>query len=253
VSSTAIFWIALAFIFGGTLLGIALRGRFLDSHLNADAKDVLRLGTGLIATMAALVVGLLISSAKSSYDAQNTQIQRLSAGVVLLDQLLAQYGPEAEPARVLLRRGVVTVVDRIWLKSGAEPARGVPFEASAEGTRFYEKIDELSPKNDAQRSLKARVIQTSTDLALARLLLFSQLGNSIPVPFLAIVVCWLTIIFASFSLFAQPNAVVVAALFIFGLSASSALFLIVDLSQPFAGLMQISSSQLRNALAPLGP
>lgn len=252
MSSAATFWIAFGFVLAGTQLGIVLRRRLPEPHLSADVKDVVRLGAGLVGTMAALVVGLLIASAKSSYDAQSTQINRMAADLVLLDHLLLQYGPAAGSARELLRRDVTTMVDRIWVDNGAETAKAARFEASSAGIQLYEAIEQLAPQNDAQRSLKPQVIQIGTDLAQARLLLFAQLDNSIPAPFLVVLVFWLTILFMSFSLFSQPTAVVIAALFIFALSACCALFLIVDLSQPFSGLMQISSSKLGHALAPLG-
>jgi hypothetical protein len=117
----------------------------------------------------------------------------------------------------------------------------------------YAAIQELSPQTDAQRSLKARALRISTDAAQTRLVLFTQADNSIPMPFLAVLVLWLTIIFASFGLFSRLNLTDVAVLFVCALSASGAIFLILELSQPFEGLMQISSAPLRHALAPLSP
>jgi len=229
-----------------------LRSTLAEHHLSGDAKDVVRLGTGLIGTIAALVLGLLIGSAKSSYDTQSTQVKQLTANIVLLDNFLEQYGPETAGVRNLLRRGVNILSDRMWRESNSDPAKSAPFEASAASEAFYLKLQELSPQNDFQRSLQARAIQLSTDIAQTRLLLFAQMGNSIPMPFLVVLIFWLTIIFASFSLFAQPNAIAIGSLFIFALSAAGAIYLVLELGQPFAGLMQISSAPLRNALAPLG-
>ena len=141
----------------------------------------------------------------------------------------------------------------MWRETNPDLAKAAPFEASAASEAFYLKLQELSPKNDPQRSLQARAIQISTDIAQTRLLLFAQMGNSIPMPFLAVLIFWLTIIFASFSLFAQPNAIVICSLFVFALSAAGAIYLVLELGQPFAGLMQISSAPLRNALVPLVP
>ncbi len=165
---------------------------------------------------------------------------------------LEEYGPETGAVRNLLRRGVVILADRMWRENNSDLAKAAPFEASAASEAFYLKLQELSPQNDFQRSLQARAIQLSTDIAQTRLLLFAQMGNSIPMPFLVVLIFWLTIIFASFSLFAQPNAIVIGSLFIFALSAAGAIYLVLELGQPFAGLMQISSAPLRNALAPLG-
>jgi hypothetical protein len=152
-----------------------------------------------------------------------------------------------------MRRAVVILADRMWRENGSGLAKAAPFEASAGSEAFYAKLQELSPQNDSQRSLKARATQISTDIAQTRLLLFAQTSNSIPMPFLVVLIFWLTIIFASFSLFAQPNTIVIGALFIFALSAAGAIYLILELGQPFAGLMEISSAPLRNALAPLSP
>ena len=252
VSPIPVFLIAFVAIMGGALLGITLR-RFLPGHhLAEDSKDFVRLGTGLIGTMAALVLGLLIASAKSSYDTRSTQVQHLTADLVLLDQLLEQYGPEARPARNSLRSAVGPLIERVWRENNSRAKSG-PFIATAAGESAYAKVQGLSPLTDAQRSLKDRAMQVSTDLVQARLLLFEQTENSIPEPFLAVLIFWLAIIFASFSLFTRFNATLITILIIFALSASAAIFLIVEMSQPFAGLIRISEAPLRNALQPLGP
>ena len=231
----------------------ALLGMFLPGHrLSTEDKDVVRLGTGLIGTIAALVLGLLIASAKSSYDTQSTQIRQMTANIIVLDNLLAQYGPEANATRNLMRRGIVLLADRIWRENSSDSAKAVPFAATDTSEAFYAKLQQLSPQNDAQRSLQARAIQISTDIAQTRLLLFAQAGNSVPMPFLVVLIFWLTMIFASFGLFARPNAIVIGSLLIFALSAAGAIYLILELGQPFAGLMEISSAPLRNALPPLG-
>ena len=224
-------------------------GMLLPGHrLSAEDKDVVRLGTGLIATIAALVLGLLIASAKSSYDTQSTQIRQMTANIILLDNLLAQYGPDASASRDLLRRGIVLLVDRMWRENSSDSAKAAPFAASDASEAFYAKVQQLAPQIDAQRSLQARAMQISTDIAQTRLLLFAQAGNSVPMPFLVVLIFWLTMIFASFGLFARPSANVIGCLLIFAISAAGAIYLIPELGQPFAGLMEISSAPLRNAL-----
>jgi Protein of unknown function (DUF4239) len=247
MSAIALSCVTFLCISGGALLGMFLPGH----HLSPGAKDVVRLGTGLIGTIAALVLGLLIASAKSSYDTQTTQINQMSAHIVLLDNLLAQYGPEASPIRNLMRQGVVILADRLWRENSTDAAKAGPFEASTASEAFFEKLQQLSPQNDSQRSLQARAMQVSTDLAQTRLLLFAETNNSMPMPFMIVLIFWLTMIFASFSLFAEPSPMVIALLIVFALSAAAAIYLILELGQPFAGLMQISSAPLRNALAPL--
>jgi hypothetical protein len=245
--------IAFAFVFGGTFLGMFLRKRLPGHHLSGDTKDVVRLGTGLIGTIAALVLGLLIASANGTYETQSSQVKQLTADIVLLDSNLAQYGPEANPVRNLLRRAVPPLADRIWRENGSDAGKNEAFEASAAALSFYNDILALSPRNETQRSLQARAIDATNDVAKTRLLLFAKGGGSIPMPFLVVLISWLTIIFASFSLFAENNATTITALGIFALSASAAIFLILELSQPFTGLMMISSEPLRNALGPVVP
>jgi hypothetical protein len=230
-----------------------LRKALPDHHLTGDTKDIIRLGAGLIGTISALVLGLLIASAKNSYDTQSGQVQHLTADVVLLDQILAQYGPEARPIRELMRQALDPMVERLWRDSGSTAARNAPFAATAASEAAFAKIGELVPQTDAQRSLKARAIQVSTDLAQTRLALFVEAGSSIPIPFLAVLVFWLAIILVSFSLFVPLNPTIVVALVVFALSATAALFLILEMTEPFAGLMQIPSTPLRQALAPLQP
>jgi hypothetical protein len=246
VLSCVIFALAL----GGIVLGALLRTTLPQHHLSKESQDVVRLGAGLIATIAALVLGLLIAAAKGSFDTQSGQVKQITADIILLDALLEQYGPEALPIRVALRGAVGPLADRLWHEKAATPA--APFTMNATGESVYIAIQALSPKNDLQRSLQARAAQISTDLAQIRLLLFVESDSAIPAPFIAILAFWLIIIFASFSLFAALNVTVFTFLSLFALSASCAIFLILELSQPFTGLLMIPSAPLRNVLAPLG-
>ena len=239
-----------ALTLGGIVLGALLRTTLPQHHLSKDSQDVVRLGVGLIATIAALVLGLLIAAAKGSFDTQSGQVKQITADIILLDALLEQYGPEALPIRVEMRSAIGPLADRLWHEKPA--AAAAPFAMNATAESVYIAIQALSPKNDLQRSLQARAAQISTDLAQTRLLLFVESDSAIPAPFIAILAFWLIIIFASFSLFAALNVTVFSFLSLFALSASCAIFLILELSQPFTGLLMIPSAPLRNALAPLG-
>ena len=250
MSAITIGWIVFACVFGGVLLGMFLRTALPEHHLSMDSKDVVKLGMGLLATMAALLLSLMIASAKSSYDTQSSELTQLSANIVLLDRVMALYGPETKEARDLLRRSVARALDRMWSKDGSRSAQLEPAAAGEE--RLYDKIQALSPRNEAQRSLRAEALRISIDLARTRWLLFEEGGGSIPVPFLVVLIFWVTVIFISFGLFAPPNATVIATLFVCALSVSGAIFLILELDQPFEGLIQISSAPLRSALANLG-
>jgi hypothetical protein len=213
--------------------------------------SLLRDALGLVATMAALVVGLLIAAAKNSFDTQSGQVRQITADVVLLDNLLAQYGPEAAPLRAEIRTAIPLFADRLWSEKASDAT--ARYEPNVAVEKVYIEIQSLAPQNDLQRSLQARAIAASTDIAQARLLLFTEKGNSIPLPFLGVLALWLIIIFASFSLFSSLNATVFISLALFALSSSCAIYLILELGRPFTGLMMISSAPLREALGPLSP
>jgi hypothetical protein len=231
---------------GGIFLGTLLRRTLPEHHLNEHARDVVRLGVGLIATIAALVLGLLIAAAKGSFDTQISQVRQITADLILLDNILAQYGPEARPVREQIRSTVGPFADRIWREKEAG-IKG-PFETDGTAEHVYLEIQKLSPHDEVQSSLKTRAVQISNDLAQLRFLLFVESENLIAKPFLAVLAFWLMIIFASFSLFSPLNVTVFTCLFLFALSAACAIFLILQLSRPFTGLMSISSAPLRNAL-----
>src|SRR5262249_1304189 len=165
-----------------------------------ESKDVIKLSMGVVATLAALVLGLLVAGAKSTYDARKSEINQITAYTILLDKLLAQYGSEAQTARVSLHQAIPAMVERIWKEARSGELQAAPFKATPEGEALFERIQGLEPNNDAQRELKQRITQVATDLAQARLLIFSHLGSSIPLPFLAVLVFWMVILLAGFSL-----------------------------------------------------
>ncbi len=238
-------------IFGGALAGMAVRPWLSENHLNSDSKDVVKLTAGLIGTLAALVLGLLIASAKGTFDQKTSQVRQITSTVILLDDLLAQYGPEAAPLRKLLRQSIPPLANRIWHEGELPAGKPVRFESTAEAAAFESELERLSPNNDVQRSLQSRAIQAFTEGAQVRLQLFAQTGGSIPVPFLVILVFWISAIFASVTSFARANPVVMASLSICALSFACAIFLVLELDDPFTGMMGISSATLRSALLPL--
>ena len=250
MSSITISFIVFACVFGGALLGILLRVVLPQNHLSAESKDIVKLGMGLVGTMAALVLGLLVASAKGSYDAQIAELTQASTNILLLDRLLAQYGPETKEERALLRGTVVRFLDQIWSKGGAS-ASGLP-APSASAETLYGQIQGLSPKDGAQRSFQSQALSIVMDLRKTRWLVYEQETESVSLPLLVILVLWLTIIFISFGLFAPFNATVVSSLTAAALSVSAAIFLILDMYRPYSGLIQISSAPLRFALAHLG-
>jgi len=237
-------------VFGGALLGLFMHRLLPDHHTSSDTKDVVKLGMGLLATMAALVLSLLIASAKGSYDTQSREVTQLAANIAIVDRALAYYGPEAKDIRDNLRRSMGLIVEQMWPTDASRRAELDPASTKAEG--LYEQLQALSPQTEAQRSLKAEALRVAVEFAQTRSLLFAQRGSSIPLPFLVILIFWVAVIFVSFGLFAPRNATVIVALLVCALSVSCAIFLILELDQPFQGFIQVSSAPLRSALARLG-
>src|SRR5262245_46833224 len=243
--------VTFALVFGGALLGMYFRNALSEDHLREDVRDVIKLSTGLIVTMAALVLGLLIASAKNSYDTKSTQIKQITANIILLDLNLEQYGPDAQNLRIALRSAIPPLIDQIWSEGNRIKFR--PFMATIEAQEFIKKLQQLQPTNDPQRALQVQLLSAIANLSQARLSLFTQSNDAIPAPFLVILILWLAVIFTSFGLFVRPNRAAIVTFFIGGLSVASAIFLILEMGQPFTGLMQFSSEAPRHALEPLGP
>ena len=241
--------IAFGAIFGAALLALRVRAMLREQHLSPETKDAVRLGIGLVATMTALLIGLLIASAKGSYDSQRGSVIRMAAEVAFLDRVLAIYGPETAETRGLLRRATQSAIGQTWPDSRSA---GDPDANSTMGQATYDSIQALSPQNDTQKMLKAQALTTSAEISKTRWLLFAQHDSSIATPVLIIVIVWLTLIFFSFGMFASSNRVVIATLLVVALAVSSALFLVLELDQPFTGVIKISSQPMQNVLDQIG-
>jgi hypothetical protein len=250
MSSIAGSSIVFAVVFGGALLGMFLRKLLPQNHLSDDSKGIVMIAMGLVATMTAIVLGLLISSAKSSFDALSHEITGTSSDIILLDRTLALYGTETKEARALLRSAAVNALDLMELK---EPAAPTHLAVSTRNTdSIFEKIQGLLPKDDRQRSLKAEALSILREIRKTRWLMYEQQANLISMPMLVILVSWLTVLFISFGLYAPANGTVVMSLLVSALSVSCAVLLILELYAPSKGLIKISSAPLRAALMQLG-
>jgi hypothetical protein len=250
VRAMAISWIVFVLVFGSAIAAIYLHRLLPEHHVITDSKDVVKLAIALIATMAALVLSLLISSAKSSYDTRSNQVVQMSAEILVLDRLLAHYGAEAADARNTLHQTVLEVADRIWPEDGAHPAAADYNQIPVD--ELYDKVATLQPADDAHRTLRSEAVPIVLEIGHTLVLLKENMRTSIPLPFLGVLVFWLCIIFASFGLFAPRNATVIAVLGVCALSASCAIFLILELDRSFEGLLQVSGVPFRAMLAQLG-
>lgn len=229
--------------------GLVLRYRLPESHLSGDSKEVIRLATALIGTMAAVVVALLFASTRSSYEATNSHVARLTASTVELDQLLKEYGgPESISLRQALRTDTASTVAAIWRED--TPVTGALLRPMTQEDTVLYKLRQLDPKTPVQSVLKTRALAVSGDIEQTRLTLLSQPPDSLSKPFITVLVLWLCFIFASFSMSSKANPTLVVVLLVCGFTAATAIYLILELGQPFDGLLQLSNSALRHALSP---
>ena len=244
--------ISFAVIFGSTMLGMLIRRCLPEHHLRDDSKDTVKLGAGLIATLAALVLGLLVGSAKSSFDAVNAGLTQSASKIIVLDRVLAGYGPEAKDAREQLRRGVAASIEMVWpdQKTGLSGLTAVERSTALEA--LQDKLRALEPASDSQRAAQSRALDITNDMVEARWLLIEQQQVGLPVALLVVLVSWLAILYGSFGLFAPRNATVILVLFVCALSASAALFLIVEMNSPLDGIIKVSRGPMVKALEQIG-
>jgi len=247
MNPTAIGTVVFACAFGGALVGMRLRATLPEHHLKDDSRDTMKLGIGLIATMTALILGLVTASAKSSFDALDLTVKRMATQVLSLDRALARYGPETGEIRAAVKHAVASRIDIAWPQDLPRPARPDPAELMREAEAIGGRIHGLSPQNDTQRWLRSRALDLAEAVLEARWGVFGTGSSSVPVLFLVVLVFWLTITFASFGLFAPRNATVIAVLFVCALSVAGAVFLILEMDGPFEGLIKVSADPLRFA------
>jgi hypothetical protein len=239
-------------VFGGALVGLSLRTALSADHLSDATRDVVKVVAGLIATLAALVLGLLVASAKSSFDTVNEGFRQSAAKIILLDRALAQYGTETKGLREALKASFSVRADQFAKKDHSASLAFKSTQATDDMERFQQAIRSLTPRNDDQRAQQSKALLLAEAVTQARWIGIENEDNTIPTPFLVVMVFWLSAMFLSFGLFAPRNTVTVIALLLGAASLSAAVFLIEELYSPLEGLITISSTPLETARAQLG-
>ncbi|ATU95869.1 DUF4239 domain-containing protein (plasmid) [Phyllobacterium zundukense] len=234
------------------MLGMVLRERLPDHHLSTESRDAIKLATAVVGTLSALALGFLIASAKTTFDDAEAELRTSVARLVLLDRVMAHYGPETATARRMLAELVEIRLRKAWGgRDDDQPATG-----GAMSDRGIEVVQDelraLSPDTDARGSLQSRGLEVSGQIAEAHWLLIEKDNEGLPWAFLAILVFWLALLFFTFGLLAPSNGTVVCVLFVCALSVAGAVFLIIDMAHPYLGFIQVSDAPLRTALANLG-
>ncbi len=244
-------------VFGGAILGLYLRNVLPGHHLRDDSKDAVKTGVAMIATLAALVLGLLISSGKNTLDSMNTTFTQSGANIIMLDRVLKFYGPEAKEVREQLRDVVQSNIERMQSKDKTrktkmQPPKMQPSDRPRGMELVVDSLRDLTPQNDSQRLLQSQALQIGNDLLQSRWLVMEQAQLKLPTALLVILIFWVTIIFVSIGLFSPYNSTVIIVFLVCAMSVSCAIFIIEDMSHPFGGTMKVSIAPFVNALEILG-
>ena len=248
MNPTAIGIVVFVCAFGGVLAGMKLSTALPEDHRNDASKDTVKIGIGLIATMTALILGLVTASAKSSFDAVDGAVRRAAGNVLALDRALARYGPEAGPIREKLKLAVASRIEANWPRDDPRKAEFNPLNAASNVERLASQLRGLAPKTDEQRWLQSRALDLAESLLEVRFQVFGSVGHSVPLAFLGILLFWITITFTGFGLFAPRNLTVVSVLLVCALSVGAAVFLVLEMDGPFQGLITVSPDPLTYAL-----
>jgi hypothetical protein len=247
-NSISIAVIIVAMLFGGALLGMLLARLLPEHHLSAETKSVVSVSMAVFGTLAALVLGLLISNAASSFGAKAQDVRQISADVIRLDRLLRRYGPEAQEIRELLRRYAVAKLHELFPEN---PNRPPAAENNATVSMLEEVENEvlgLKPANDTQHWLQSQMLQLASGAATSRWQLVQESTNKMPLPLVAFVGFWFVVIFVSFGLFAPRNMTAVVFIFLCAIGVGGAIWMVTELQNPFQGIIHVSSVPLTQAL-----
>ncbi len=237
---------------GGAHLGMWVRKRLPEHHLHDETRDIVKLGAGLIATLTALVLGLLVSSAKDTLDTMNRELTQDGAKVILLDRVLANYGPETNAIRSQLRSHVAHTLKQVWHEGDPDSTALKTAEDSQPLEELQTRLRNLAPRDDGHRQLQTQALQLGNDLALSRWLIVETTQRQLPQVFIEVLLFWLVVLYVCYGLIAPRNGTVRVVFFISAFSIAGAIFLIMEMSTPFSGVIRVSSAPMHKALSLLG-
>ena len=251
MSSLSLSLIVLAVVLSGSFVGSHIRSRLPKHHLEGDTRDIVKAGIGLLATLAALVLGLIIASAKNSFDAKTEEVQSAAVKLMHLDRSLRELGSAGAPAREELLQIVKKRVNMVWGARDAPQAVLETLDQKPNLETLERAIRAVPAKDEAERGAVAKSLQSTEELAQVRALVIAHAGSAIIMPLLVLLVFWFTVIMAGLNLFAPPNVTTLTFNVVCALSIGGAIFLILEMDQAFGGLIQVSDAPLRAALSAL--
>ena len=245
MNELAVSVVVYVFVMAGSLAGIYLNRVLPPEQIKDETRQAVNVATGIIATLAALVLGLMVASAKSSFDTRADDVRQIAARLFILDQTLRQYGPESAEARRLLQQ--LTEARLQDFRGETLESAGVPHMMDLE-TSLRRALFSLSASTEGQKWLLARALTLASELEQTRWLLIERSHKSIPRIFLVVLVFWLVVIFGSLGLFSPRNLTAYTVILICAFSVATAIFIVLEMDQPFEGILRVSDLPVRNAL-----
>ena len=256
--------ILLVILLGGSALGVLVRPFLSEHHRSAETTDLIRLVVTMLVTFAALVLGLLTSSVKASFDTVDNDLRSFSINLIQLDRLLQQYGSETTAARLLLRSYTAAAIASTWETEPKPPGDYYPTRVAPSSGNSIESLKlgdmlarieidlrQLDPEDPIHRRETVVILNQFEQLMRLRWRLIEEAHAWISMPFYIVLTFWLVILFASFGLSAPRNLLSYITILLGALSIASVIFVILDLDSPFSGLFMVSSQPMRDALAQL--
>jgi hypothetical protein len=246
MASFAVASLVAGMIFVSGLAGLLLQKVLPQPHTSDRSRDMIGSVVGTTTLLLALVLGLLIWSAYGVYTAQKAGLQSLVSGALQFDQALMEYGPEASAGRALLKKQATEDRQQFW---GAGAGAGYPpysealANVSTSLANMRERdhfLDTLQPTTELQKRVLAAARGLTTSMGQTRLAMSLQLDNPVPWPLLAIVVSWSLLLFCGAGLLSHLNATTLTSMAFGAFSVASAIFLILELNQPYTGLFHVS-------------
>lgn len=239
--------IAFVAIFGGAMIGIFAARSLPEHHLSNESRNAISVSAAIVGTLSALVIGLMISTANNSFSTRSSEVSRIAVDIVRLNRVMQRYGPEADDARAKLRTYAEAKMQELFPAAGEQSASTEATVRMMEATQ--ESILLLVPTDPRQRWLRSQALTLSDDVLQARWLLAEQRASNIPMPFLILLIFWLSLVFASFGLFAPRNATTIVVFCLCSVAVSGGITMILELDSPFSGLVHVSGEPMRQALA----
>ena len=236
----------------GAYLGMYLHASLPSHHRTNDTKEIVKLGAALIATMTALILGLLVSSSKDTFDTLNRELIQDGAKTIHLDRILAHYGPDAVELRAALANTLRSALHQYWRDAAPQEEAVQHAEMPNDLESFQIRLLALTPQSDGQRQLLAQAQQLCSDLIESRWMMTEMTQRDLPPVFLAIVLIWLGVLYVCYGLITPHNGTVGVVFFVSALTIAAALFLVLEMNNPMTGIIKVSDAPLQKALSLLG-